>query len=142
MAWTVPYLCQSLRRAGGYTDPDLRQRGGQALPSQGGSAGSNPVGGTSLKKGPDQHKRWVGAQRLDATGTGARQGPRGAGRSRAHSAIPPDTGRALPPDHAPIHPYHRIHDHPYRCAIRIGHPPMLRRVGGRSGVREIPGEGR
>ena len=28
--------------------------------SQGGSAGSNPVGGTDPKRGPDQQKRWEG----------------------------------------------------------------------------------
>jgi hypothetical protein len=44
----VPYLCPSRPCGAAYTSPDLRKGRGQTLAPQGGSAGSNPVGGTTF----------------------------------------------------------------------------------------------
>ena len=76
---SVPYACRShgIRRA--HTASDLRRRGGPVPPSQGGSAGSNPVGGTTLRRGSDQRRRWgpPGPLLHCPTGTGRERTSRG-----------------------------------------------------------------
>jgi hypothetical protein len=58
--------------------------------SQGGSAGSNPVGGTAVARGPGQRRRWPGpllSSRLQGARATARQH---GGAARVRRAIPAD----------------------------------------------------
>ena len=56
-AMSVPYLCPSRGIRKVHTPSDLGRRDGRVSASQGGSAGSNPVGGTTRDGASDQRQR-------------------------------------------------------------------------------------